>query len=430
MAEHRKKGLFRALKNRNYRLFFAGQSISLIGTWMQNVAMSWLVYRLTGSVFLLGFVGFLGQIPAFFLAPLAGVIADRIDRRTIMIFIQSLYLAWAFVIAALVLTGTITVQYIMILSLIGGILNAFDMPTRQSFVISMIEDKADLGNAIALNSSIFNGARLIGPAIAGILISFLGEGMCFLINGFSYIGVIVALIMMNVAPYEADLSERHLLKEVKEGFSYTFSLPPIRAIILLLSLISLSGSSYMVLMPVFATKILHGGPWTLGFLVSSAGMGALTGALFLASRRSVLGLGWIISIASGLFGIGLMAFSQSRSLIFSVPAIFAAGLGMMVYIGSGNTLIQTIVDEEKRGRVMSVFTMALMGLEPVGCIIAGSAATHLGAPNTVLIIGIISFIGALIFLRQLPALGESLRPSYLRRAFSRIRPLKIKDQDC
>lgn len=430
MAERRKKGLFRALKNRNYRLFFAGQGISLIGTWMQNVAMSWLVYRLTGSVFLLGFVGFLGQIPAFFLAPVAGAIADRTDRRRLLICIQSLFLLWAFANAALVLTGTITVEYIMILSLIGGILKAFDMPTRQSFVISMVEDKADLGNAIGLNSSIFNGASLIGPAVAGLLITFLGEGMCFLINGFSYIGVIAALAMMNVVPHEAEPSRHHMLKDIQEGFSYTFSIPPIRAIILLLSLISLTGSSYMVMMPVFATTVLHGGPWTLGLLVSSAGMGALSGGMFLASRRSVLGLGWIISIASGIFGIGLLAFSQSRSLVYSIPALFAVGLGMMVYIGSGNTLIQTIVDEEKRGRVMSVYTMALMGLEPIGCIIAGTVAAHIGAPNTVLITGIISFIGALIFLQRLPAIRDSLRQSYLRRAFSRIRPLRIKDQDC
>jgi len=430
MAEHRKKGLFRALRNRNYRLFFAGQGISLIGTWMQNVAMSWLVYRLTGSVFLLGFVSFLGQIPAFFLAPVAGAIADRTDRRLMMVCIQSLYMIWAFAIATMVLTETITVQYLMLLSLFGGVLNAFDMPTRQSFVISMIEDKADLINAIALNSSMFNGARLVGPAIAGMLIAFLGEGMCFLINGFSYIGVIVALFVMNVPSLPLETKEHHMLTEIREGFSYTFSIRPIRAIILLLSLISLTGSSYMVLMPVFATKVLHGGPWTLGFLVSSAGFGALCGALLLASRRSVLGLGWIISIASGAFAIGLMAFSQSGLLICSIPALFIVGMGMMVYIGSGNTLIQTIVDEEKRGRVMSVFTVALMGLEPVGCVIAGGVAAHLGVQSTVLMMGFISLAGALVFLQRLPALGESLRPSYLRRAFSRIRPIRIKEQEC
>jgi MFS family permease len=429
MTEFRKKSLFRALKNRNYRLFFAGQSISLIGTWMQNVAMSWLVFRLTGSTVLLGLVVFLSQIPAFFLAPLAGAIADRGDRRRIMIIIQILYMLWALIVAALVLMGRITVLHIMALSLAGGFLNAFDMPTRQSFVIMMIEDRADLGNAIALNSSMFNGARLIGPAIAGILIAFLGEGMCFLINGISYCAVIAALIAMRVESPKSDAPGPSLLRGVKEGFSYAFSLPPIRAIIALLTLISLTGSSYMVLMPVFATKVLHGGPGTLGALVSSAGMGALIGALFLASRRSVLGLGWMISIASGIFGMGLILFSRSGVLWLSIPALLLCGFGMMVYLGSGNTLIQTIVEEEKRGRVMSIFTMALMGMEPVGSILAGSLAAYLGAPNTVLFVGLMTLIGSLMFMSQLPALGESLRPSYLRRAFSWIRPLRGRDHD-
>jgi MFS family permease len=429
MTEHHRKSVFRALKNSNYRLFFAGQGISLIGTWMQNVAMSWLVFRLTGSTFLLGLVGFLGQIPVFFLAPVAGAIADRGDRRRIMITIQCLYMLWALIIAALVLTGAMTVQLIMILSLLGGIINAFDMPTRQSFVIMMVEDRADLGNAIALNSSMFNGARLIGPSIAGILISILGEGMCFLINGISYCAVIAALLAMRIESGRSDAPGPDLVKEVKEGFSYTFSLPSIRAIILLLALISLTGSSYMVLMPVFATRIFLGGAGMLGLLVSAAGMGALMGALYLASKRSVLGLGWMISIASGIFGIGLILFSRSASLWISLPALLMCGFGMMVYLGSGNTLIQTIVDEEKRGRVMSIFSMALMGLEPVGCIIAGSLAAHLGTPSTVLFVGIITLLGALTFMSQLPSLEESLRPSYLRRAFSRVRPFKKKDQE-
>lgn len=424
MAEKPKKNIFRALKSRNYKLFFIGQSISLTGTWMQNIAMSWLVYRLTGSTVLLGLVGFLSHIPAFFLAPFAGALADRLNRRRLMIIIQSTYMTWAFIFAALVLTGKITTPLILLFSLIGGIIHAIDMPVRQSFLIEMIEDKSDIGNAIALNSSIFNSARLMGPVIAGVLIGFVGEGVCFFLNGLSYMAIIIALLLMKIRQSPEKSSGRNILGEIKEGFHYAFSIPSIRAIIILLSTISLTGSSYLVLMPVFAKEVFHKGPETLGFFVGAVGLGALMGALFLASRRSVLGMGRLIAIFSGVFGLGLIAFSRSGVFWLSLSILLFVGFGIMTYIGSGNTLIQTIVDEEKRGRVMSIFTISLLGLEPIGCLIAGSAASHIGAPNTVLIIGIISVAASLVFTMQLSNLAKTVNPRYVRRAFEPVNSRK------
>jgi MFS family permease len=407
--------IFRALHHRNYRLFFGGQGISLIGTWMQQIAMSWLVYHITHSAFLLGFVGFLGQIPALLLSPFAGVLIDKWNRHRILVCTQSLAMIQAFILALLALTGTIAIWHIIILALFLGFVNAFDMPTRQSFVVEMVETGEDLGNAIALNSFLFNGARLLGPSIGGILISLLGEGMCFLLNGISFIAVIIALLAMKITKKEIRSRSSQVFKGMKEGFTYAFGFPPIRSLLLLLALTSLTAMPYTVLMPVFAKNILHGGPQTLGFLLGASGVGALVGAIYLASRTSVLGLGKLIVIASSIFGIGLIAFSISRILWLSLLLLVLTGFGMMVQMVSSNTVLQTIVEEDKRGRVMSLYTMAFMGMVPFGSLLAGSLASKIGAPGTVIISGAACILGSILFARKLPALREMVRPIYIEK---------------
>jgi MFS family permease len=406
--------LFRALSHRNYRLFFFGEGISLIGDWMQSVAMSWLVYRLTNSALLLGVVGFTTQIPAFLLTPLAGVLADRLNRRHILVITRALPIIQSFTLAFLTLTGTITVWHIIPLSLFLGLVNAFDMPTRQAFVVEMVEKREDLGNAIALNSFIFNGARLLGPSIAGILIAILGEGICFLLNGISNIAVVWALLAMKITTRKTEIHVGLLLQGLKEGFSYAFGFTPIRYILLLIGLISLVGMPYTVLMPIFARDILHGGPNTLGFLMASLGVGAVVGAVHLASRKSVLGLEKMIAIASSIFGIGLIAFSLSHFLWLSLLLLLLTGFGMMVHFASSNTVLQTIVDDDKRGRVMSIYTMAFMGTAPFGSLLAGSLASRIGAPNTLIICGISCVLGSLIFASRLSSFKGMIRPIYAR----------------
>jgi MFS family permease len=411
--------IFRALHHQNYRLFFGGQGISLIGTWMQQIAMSWLVYRMTQSAFLLGVVGFLGQIPAFLLSPFAGVLIDRWNRHRILVGTQSLAMMQAFILALLTLTGTIAIWHIIMLALFLGFVNAFDMPTRQAFVVEMVETGGDLGNAIALNSFLFNGARLLGPSIGGILISLLGEGICFLLNGISFIAVIAALLAMKMTKREMRSKSSNVLKGVKEGFSYAFGFPPIRSLLLLLGLVSLLGMPYIVLMPVFAKNILHGGPHTLGFLLGASGVGALVGAIYLASRKSVLGLGRLITIALNIFGIGLIAFSLSRTLSLSLLLLVFTGFGMMVQMASSNTVLQTIVEEDKRGRVMSLYTMAFMGMVPFGSLLAGSLASKIGAPGTIMISGVACILGSILFARKLPLLRGLVRPIYMRKGIIR-----------
>lgn len=407
--------VLRALKHRNFRLFFSGQLISLIGTWMQQVAISWLVYRLTDSPFLLGVVVFSGQIPTFLLAPFAGVMADRWNRHRILVVTQTLSMALAFVLALLVLTGAVQVWHIVAVAACLGVINAFDMPTRQSFFIHMIEKRDDLGNAIALNSSLVNSARFLGPTIAGVLIAAAGEGVCILINAISYTAVIAALLMMRIRPEKREAEAQHVFKELKEGFSYTYGFLPIRSLLLLVSLISLAGSPYSVLMPVFARDILHGGPHTLGFLMGSAGIGALTGTIYLASRSSIRGLGKVIVVATAALSTGLIAFSLSSSVVLSILFIFFAGFGMMVDMASTNTILQTIVDDNKRGRVMSFYTMSFMGMAPFGSLMAGYAASRIGAPHTLVIGGSICFAGAILFARNLPKLKEHIRPIYAKK---------------
>ncbi|MFA5363393.1 MAG: MFS transporter [Candidatus Omnitrophota bacterium] len=391
------KDIFRALQHRNYRLFFAGQSISLIGTWMQSIAMSWLVYRLTNSAFLLGIVGFLGQLPAFLLMPFAGVFADRYNRHRILLVTQSLAMLQALVLTALVFTNTIVVWQIIVLSVCQGLINAFDMPVRQAFTVEMIGKRGDLGNAIALNSSMVNVARLIGPSIAGILIAVAGEGVCFLINALSYCAVIASLLAMKITPRVLNPSHNHVLYDIREGFRYVFNSGSIKTILILLSLISLMGVPYQVLMPVFARDIFHGGPKTLGFLMAMAGFGALIGALYLAGKKHAAGLERLIPAAAVLFGFGIMVFSFSRVFWFSLLAIFVSGFAMMVQMAASNTVLQTIVEEDKRGRLMSFYTMSFMGMVPFGSLLAGSAASTLGAPNTLFLGGVICIIGAVVF---------------------------------
>lgn len=403
---------FRALRHRNYRLFFIGQGISLIGTWMQQIALNWLVYRISNSVLLLGIVGFASRIPTFLLAPVAGVVADRWNRHHLVILIQTLAMVQAFILAFLVLTGVVTIWHIILLGLLLGCVNSFDIPIRQSFVVDMLEKEEDLGNAIALNSSLVNGARLLGPSVAGILIAAVGEGMCFLINGLSYIAVIVALFAMRITAKQIKRNGSNFLQDLKEGFSYTFGFAPIRNILLLLALVSLLGMPYVTLMPVFARDILHGGAHTFGFLMGAAGIGALIGAVYLASRRSVVGLGWIITMAAGVFGIGLIAFSLSKVIWLSLLLMVFTGFGMMVQMAASNTVLQTIVDDAKRGRVMSFYTVAFVGMTPFGSLLAGWLASRLGAQETVLISGICCVLGAVVFLGRLQALREIVRPIY------------------
>ena len=408
------KVIFRSLQYRNYRLFFGGQGISLIGTWMQRIALPWLVYRLTGSAFLLGVVGFASQIPAFLLAPFAGVLTDRWNRYHILIVTQILATIQALALSFLFFIGAIEVWQIILLSIFLGFVNAFDMPARQSFVVEMVKKREDLGNAIALNSSMVNSARLLGPSIAGVLIAATGEGICFLLNGLSYLFVIVSLLMMKVTLRKVKTQDTQVLQGLKEGFSYAFGFAPIRSIILLLGLVSLMGMPYTVLMPVFAKEILQGGSHTFGFLMGASGIGALIGALYLASRRSVLGLGKIIPLSAAIFGFGLIAFSLSRFFLLSLALMLITGLGMIIQMASSNTILQTIVDDDKRGRVMSFYTMAFIGTAPFGSLLAGVLASSLGAPNTLIIGGVSCALGAMVFASKLAELKKIVHPIYVR----------------
>ena len=391
---------FRALKHRNFQLFFAGQFISLTGTWMQSVAQSWLVYRLTGSVLLLGLIGFSSQIPVFLLAPFGGAIADRYNRQKILIITQTAAMLTAFVLAILTLTENIEVWHLFILAGCFGLANAFDIPTRQAFVVDMV-GKSDLLNAIALNSSMFNGARIVGPAIAGILVAVVGEGWCFLGNAFSYIAVITGILLMKITPV---IRERKgsTISNIIEGFSFVAKTKPIRGILLLLGLVSLMGMPYAVLMPIFADKILGGGSDTLGYLMGASGIGALTAALILASRQKVFGLGRWVAIASGTLGVSLILFSFSSNFWLSLLLLVPVGFSMMTQMSSSNTLIQAMVPDELRGRVMSVYSMMFMGMAPLGALLAGTLAGILGAPYTVALGGAVCILGSLIFTLRLP----------------------------
>jgi MFS family permease len=405
---------WRALRHRNFRLFFGGQTISLIGTWMTRVATSWLVYRLTKSSLLLGTVGFAGQIPTFLLAPLAGVIVDRIDRRKVLVWTQTLAMAQSLMLAWLTLSHRINIAEVLVLSATQGIINAFDMPARQSFMIRMVEDRADLSNAIAINSSMVNTARLVGPSLAGLLIAATNEGWCFLVDGVSYIAVIASLLMMRIQHEQLEHAGTTMVEQLRQGWDYVVSSLPIRSILLLFALISLMGWPFMVLMPIFAAQVLHGGPHTLGFLMGAVGVGSLVSALSLVVRRSVRGLLKVIPIGAGVFGAGLVAFGLSRTLWFSIPMMFVTGFGMMQGVTSSNTILQTLVDEKMRGRVMSYYTMAFVGMAPFGSLLAGALAHAIGAPRTVIISGVACILGSMWFWSRIPAIRTDMRPIYER----------------
>lgn len=405
--------MLRALEHRNYRLFFSGQSISLIGTWMTRIATSWLVYRLSGSALLLGVVGFAGQIPSFLLAPFAGVLVDRWNRHRLLVITQVLALLQSLAMAVLALTGVIRIWQIIVLSVFQGLINAFDMPARQAFVVEMVDRREDLANAIALNSSMVNAARLLGPSIGGVVIAAVGEGWCFMIDAISYLAVIASLWAMTLTPgIVRPINDANIFQQLREGWRYTVRFAPIRNVLLLLALVSLVGMPYTVLMPVFANDVLHGGPNTLGFLMAASGIGALGGAMFLAARKSVLGLGKYIPVMAAAFGAGLIAFSFTRVLWLSLVLMMVTGLGFMIQMAASNTVLQTIVDEDKRGRVMSFYTMAFMGTAPFGSLLAGAVAERIGAPHTLLFGGIGCILGALWFAKSLPALRRDVRPIY------------------
>ncbi len=394
------KFTFRALKYRNYRLFFAGQSISLIGMWIQNVAMGWLVYRLTGSATLLGVVGFAENIPVFLLTPFAGVLVDRWNRRRIFVVTQLLFMIQAFLMSFLTLTGMIQIWHIILLSVVLGIITAIDATTRQSFWLEMIENKEDLGNAIALNSTMYNSARLLGPTFAGFVIAAVGEGICFLLNGISYIAVIIALMTMRLSPKVQELRETNFFQGLKEGIKYASGILSIRYTLLLLALISFIANPYLVLMPVFAKEVLGGGAMSLGYLVGCSGLGALIGAIFIASQKSNHNLADFIFGGALVSGIGFLVFSASKELWLSLISVFVISFGIMLIIAFCNILIQTFVDDDKRGRVMALHVLALMGMTPFGNLLLGSLSSRISAPHTFTIVGIIVLLGAFAYKKK------------------------------
>lgn len=405
---------WRALRHRNFRLYFGGQSISLIGTWMTRVATAWLVYRLTHSALLLGAVSFAGQIPAFLLAPIAGVVVDRVDRRTVLICTQALAMVQSLLLAALTLSHRITIPEIFVLSVFQGMINAFDMPGRQSFMVQMVESRENLSNAIAINSSMVNLARLIGPSLAGMIIAVSSEGYCFLIDGVSYTAVIVSLWMMRIDRGEGKRQTTSMVEQLHEGWSYVSKFVPVRSILTLFAIVSLMGWPFVVLMPIFAAQVLHGGPDTMGLLMGAVGVGALISALALVVRRSVRGLTRVIPRSAAIFGCGLIAFGFSRAMWLSMLLMLVAGYGMLQGLTASNTVIQTLVDEKMRGRVMSYYTAAFVGMAPFGSLLAGALAHWIGAPRTVMMNGAVCILGAVWFWTQLPKIRKDMRPVYER----------------
>jgi MFS family permease len=407
--------LTRALQHRNYRLFFAGQGVSLVGTWVTRVATSWLVYRLTGSELLLGVTGFAGQIPLLLLAPFAGVLVDRWNRHRLIVVTQILSALQSLALAVLALTGRITVAEVIWLQVAQGVINAFDTPARQAFVVEMVEDRADVPNAIALNSSMFNASRIVGPAIGGAIIAAVGEGWCFAIDAISYVAVIVSLVAMRITRAAAPRERARMLDELRHGVRYVFGFPPVRELLLNVALIGTMGMPYAVLMPVFASKVLHGGPHTLGILMTAAGLGALCGTVYLASRHTVLGLGKVIVAATMMLSAGLIVFSFSHSLWLSLLALPLVGAGMMLQAASANTILQTVVDEELRGRVMAFYSVAVLGTQPLGSLAAGALAERIGAPHTILAGAVVCIATGVWFAFRRPMLAHHVRPIYIER---------------
>jgi MFS family permease len=398
----------RALHSRNYRLFVAGQLISLVGTWMQTVAQSWLIYRLTQSATMLGLIGFAGQIPVFILAPIGGVVADRMNRHRVLIATQSSMMVLAFILAALTLSRWVHEWHLFALASLLGIVNAFDIPTRQAFLVETV-DREDIVNAVALNSSMLNGARIVGPAVAGIVVAAVGEGWCFLLNAISYVAVIAALFAMHVVDVSHPDGHGSAWESIREGFEYSWHTKPVRALLLLLGLVSLMGMPYSVLMPLVADRVLKGGPNAYGLLMSASGVGALGGAAMLTLRRHIRGLGRWVAVSAICFGVSLIAFSFSRSLWLSTVLLVPAGFFMMVEMAASNTLIQSMISNRIRGRVMSVYSMMFMGMAPLGALLAGALAAPLGALETIAIGGAVCIAGGLVFGAGLPRLRGPAR---------------------
>jgi MFS family permease len=403
---------WRALRHRNFKLFFTGQSISVIGTWMTRLATSWLVYRMTHSALLLGVVSFAGQIVSFALGPVAGVWVERVNRRKLLVWTQAGGAVQSLALAALTLAHVINLWEIIALTALQGVINAFDMPGRQSFLVQMLEDRNDLSNAIAINSSMANGARLIGPAIAGVVIGAFGEGWCFLIDGVSYFAVIASLLLMRIKPLNSRYNDSSMFEQMREGWDYVRTFRPIRTILLLFALLSLMGYSYAVLLPVFAGQVLHGGAYTLGGLTTASGIGALVSGLSLAVRKSVIGLTRMVQIATAILGGALILFGLSHALWLSVVLMIFVGFGLMQGASVSNTIIQSLVPEEKRARVMSYYTMAFFGAAPFGSLLAGALAHRIGAPHTVMLTGACCVAGSLWFSLELPKIRAIMSPIY------------------
>lgn len=382
--------------------------MSLTGTWVQMVAQSWLIYRLTGRATLLGLVGFAGQFPVFLLAPIGGAVADRFERRKVIVATQATAMVLAFTLATLTLAGLVHEWHIVALAAGMGVVNAFDIPARQAFLVEMV-GREDLINAIGLNSSLFNGARMIGPAVAGILVAAIGEGWCFFVNGVSFAAVIVALLSIRAAPFRPPAHEASTLTRIREGFAFAIGERPVRALLLMLAMMSLTGMPFLVLMPVFADRVLHGGPAAYGILMAGSGLGALAGAVTLASRRDVRGLGGWVARAAIAFGTLLVAFSFSRTFWLSVALMLPAGFAMMVELASSNTLVQSMVPDALRGRVMAVYSMMFMGMAPLGSLLAGWAADRIGAPTAVLVGGGVCIAAAVVFRWSVPRLRAEAR---------------------
>ncbi len=415
MATASRPHILRALAHRNYRLFFVGQSISLVGSWITRVATGWLVYRLTGSAFLLGVVGFWGQIPTLVLSPFTGVFVDRWDRHRLLVITQILSAVQSLLLAALVFTDHVTVGWIIVLQIAQGIINSFDTPARQAFVVQMVEDPDDLPNAIALNSTMVNASRIIGPSIGGLIIAAVGEGWCFLIDGVSYIAVILSLLAMKVT---ADMSRKvhgSVLTELRDGFRYVTGFAPVRTALVLLAIVSALGMPYTTLMPVMARDTFGGNANTLGFLMGASGVGAIGAALYMASRRTVLGLGRVMAIATCAFGLGLIVFGMTSSLIAALVVLPIVGAGFMLEMSATNTILQTITEPQLRGRVMAFYTMAFLGTAPIGSLIAGSLAERIGAPRTIMLCGAACVLGAAWLAFRLPGLRAQVRPIYIQR---------------
>lgn len=394
--------ILQPFQSRNYQLFFGGQCVSLIGSWMTNTATVWLAYQLTGSPVWLGIMAFVSQFPAFFISPFAGVLADRVNRHRLLIIVQSLSMCQSFALAFFALTNQMTITHLLILGCIQGIINAVDMPVRQALIIQFIDKKEYLQNAIALNSSVFNMSRLVGPAIAGFVLAAFGSGVCFLIDGFSFLAVIAALFMMKLAPYTSRVTSKNPLSEMLDGMKYVYHSFPMRLLLLLMCLFCFFGVPLSVLLPAFARDIFHGDARVLGFLMGSNGFGAMLGALFLGTRRQIKGTSRIITTGGILFSLAMIGFALTHWLPLAMLMLAISGAGGVLIMASTNTMLQTLADEDKRGRVMSLFALGFGGMAPLGSLMVGFLASHRGNTQTILFNSIIVLLGILIFYRQIP----------------------------